>query len=522
MSCEQKPNGQICPPSSDWETCRPWDLTQDNAQCFIDDLTQEGLEIAGAQVNVYKLLGVHEQTSLTDLTGNGSAISGGDAPGFSKTNAFNKFMTEWRSYQSGFSAVTASAYIGYDFGEIKLNPTRRRYGIDTSIRYHITTLKIKQSATAGRATKVRVERSDNGTEWYGVAIVNLPNDTNLNTIHFKHSVPSRYWRLRPIDFNGGEVCGQWGVQALELIDYLVTKQDNIQDKIFLENRDRDYNEQPITIKGYYELLNIASELSKFGIEIPGATYQIRINFNACVAAIGRPIVIGDIVELPSETQYTPDLRPVRRYLEVTDVTWDPGSYTPGWQPTMLLVSTQPAMATQETQDVFGDLSKQVDSSGLFDNDDDINEVPWQSYSTVEQTIRNEALNALPERGRDFNNVVREFTDDELTQAELDGFPHLNKIGLNPKGLYVEDAMPPNAAPFTEGDIFPTSPNDGEYHRLVYTGLAKDVPARLYRYSQTKGRWIYLETDKRALHNTQKSFLNEYLRSTTRKSPKDIK
>jgi hypothetical protein len=186
--CTPKPDGNNCLTPSTAAGCKPWDLTQQNrANCYIDSVSQEALAIAGAQVNVFKLLGVHEQTKLIDLTGDGTPISGGDAANYAATNAFQTYATEWRSKQSGSAAITGSAFLGYDFGYLKNASGRARYGVDTSVRQHITALKIKQSANPlCRVTKARVERSEDGVSWYGVAIVNLPNDDVLNTIHFKH------------------------------------------------------------------------------------------------------------------------------------------------------------------------------------------------------------------------------------------------------------------------------------------------------------------------------------------------
>lgn len=487
----------------------------------MDNQNQEALAIAGAQVNVHKLLGVHEQTELIDLAKNGNPISGGDAPNYASQYAYQATRTEWRSKQTGEAAVLASAYIGYDFGIIKISSGRQRYGIDADIRHMITTIRIKQSANPEqRVTKARVERSQDGIHWFGVAIVNLPNDDVLNTIHFKHSVTNRYWRLRPLNFTGGE-CDSWGIQALEMHDYMATDIGNIQDKIFLENRDRDYDQDATQMKGFYQLLSPQTELTRFGIEIPSATYNIKVNFNATVAALGRPLVIGDIVELPSETQYTPDLRAIKRYLEITDVTWDADSYTPTWQPLMLMVTAQPALASQETQDIFGKLAKSIDSSGLFDQDEG-NHPMWQDFTGVNEEIAQQALNGVPERGSEGSNTIREFTNQERDTAAKNGAPHINKFGLNPKGLFVEDAIPSNGAEYTEGTEYPANPKDGEYHRLTYEGLSKNVPARLYRWSNVKNRWVYLETDRRQKFNNEKALLDEYLTSTTKIGNEEIK
>jgi len=510
-----------CPPASQFTPCKPWDMTQSIDTCFMDQQSQEALAIAGAQVNIYKLLGVHEQTDLIDLAKNGSPISGGDAPKYLAKYAFQKTRTEWRSKQTGEAAIVASAYLGYDFGILRIQTGRQRYGIDAHVRHMITTIKIKQSANPNmRVTKARVERSQNGSQWFGVAIVNLPNDDNLNTIHFKHSVINRYWRLRPLDFTGDE-CDSWGVQAFEMHDFSATALNNIQDKIFVENRDRDYAQDPVLVKGFYNLISPQTELTRFGIEIPSATYNIKLNFNSIVAQLGRPVVIGDIIELPSETQYTPDLRAMKRYLEVTDVTWDADSYTPTWQPLMLLVTAQPALASQETQDIFGKLAKAIDSSGLFDQDEGDHPM-WQDFTGVNEQIAQTALEGVPARGSEGSNTIREFSQEELRTAAEAGAPHINKFGFNPRGLFVEDALPSNNAPFTEGPEYPENPKDGDFHRLTYVGLAKNVPARLYRWSEKKTRWIYLETDRRQQYNNQKALLNEYLIAPNRTGVDDIK
>lgn len=518
-NCKITNSGKQCLDATT-QLCKPWDMSQESkANCYIDALSQEALGIAGAQINVHKLLGIHEQTRLVDLTGAGRPVSGGDLLPYVADNAFTTLKTEWRSRQSGENVANAT-FIGYDFGVVKLPNGRDRYGIPANVRQHITTIKIKQSDDPSyRVTKARVERSEDGIEWYGVAVITLPDNNELNTIHFKQSVPSRFWRIRPIQFTGG-TCSGWGVQALELHDYALTHQQNIQDKILMENRDRDYQTDAITLKGYYDLVNVNTDLSKFGIEIPSASYQIKISFNACVNVLMRPIVIGDILELPSETQYTPDLTPVKRYLEVTDVTWDAGSYTPGWMPTMLLVTAQPALASQETRDIFGDLAATVDSSGLFNNDDG-NSPMFQDYSDIDQTIRNTANTRVPEKGAEGSNTVREFSEAELA-ASAQLFPHLSKLGLNRTGLYVEDAMPQNGAPYTEGPEYPVAPKDGDYHRMTYHGTARDVPARLYRYSTTKARWLYLETDRREQYNTQKAGLDEYMSSPNKISAREIR
>lgn len=496
--------------------CKEFQLNKDQkSNQYIDQLVNEALNIGGATINVFKLLGVHEQGKLIDCTGRGKAISNGDSPNFPADNAFDKFISEWRSIQRGQDVITSS-FIGYDFGNIKTkDQSREAYGIETNIFKHITSIAIKQSSNKNRRiTKARIERSNDGKKWYGVDIVILPDDDCLNTLHFRDSVPSRYWRIRPLEFNGLETNDVWSVVALQMFhNYIATDQYNIQDKIFLENRDRQYADEPIPLKGYYDLQDNISDLTNFGIELPSLTLYIDVSFSACVAALDRPIVVGDIIEIPSEAQYSAKLEKILKWMEVTDVSWSTSGYTPGWQPTLLRIVAQPAIASQETQDIFGDLAENIlDELGTVDGHDGNNPI-YQDYSDVSQTLEAEANDDVPERGADGSNTIRAWEEDEILAAKEQGINNLQKLGLYPTGLYVEDAMPPNNEPYTEGEEFPENPKHGDYHRMIYTGMAEDIPARLYRYSESKGRWIYLETDKRAFYDPAKPTLKEFITSS---------
>ena len=504
--------------------CKDFQLeTDDKSDNFVDDLVNEALNIGGATLNVFKLLGVHEQGKLIDCTGRGEAVSNGASPNFPAENAFDKFISEWRSIQRG-NDVLVSSYIGYDFGFIKTNDrSRRAYGITTSIYKHVTAIAIKQSSNPNRrVTRARIERSDDGIKWYGVQVVILPDDDCLNTIQFRDSVPSRYWRIRPLDFNGENSNDVWSVVALQMFhDYVATDAYNIQDKVFLENRDRDYATESIRIKAYYDLTDNLTELSLHGIETPSLMMYLTVNFTACVAALGRPPVVGDIMEIPSEAQYSAKMEKVLKWMEITDVSWSTDGYTPGWRPTMLRLVAQPAFVSQETQDIFGDLAEtEPDILGTTSGEDGQNPI-YQDYFDVSKTIEAEARDAVPERGAEASSTIRAWEESEVQAAIDQGVGNIQKTGLNPTGLYVEDAMPPNNAPFTEGDAFVDNPTHGDYHRLTYSGLSEDIPPRLYRYSQTKGRWIYLETDLRKQFNPAKPTLKEFITNPDAVKNKEI-
>ena len=342
----------------------------------------------------------------------------------------------------------------------------------------------------------------------------------MQTISIRRSVPSRFWRLRPLAFNGGEK-DFWSVLAVELIDFTETRLDNIQDRLLLENRARDYSSTTFKLKVAYDLIDILTELSRFGIELPSQSYYVTIPFTTCVAVLGRPIVIGDIIELPSETQFSATLEPIKKYLEIVDVGWSTEGYTPGWRPTLLRAVAAPMLASQETQDIIGDFASTIDSNGLFGIDDG-NAPEIQDYSETAQFVdaTSRQTENTPQRGSDAGNDIRFFTQDEVDTAEEAGI-NITKLSYDPKGLYIEDGLPPNGEDFELGDTFPENPADGDWFRQTFSGLAEDIPARLHRFSAAKQRWIFLETDRRAEYDATRKKLQEYIDHPNATSNSDI-
>lgn len=510
-SCTDRVGAGICPSVS---LCSPWDLTaMSDVNCLAESAIEEQLNIAGAQINIHKLLGIHEQGLLDDLTNNGFAISAGDLPGNPAINAFDQFITEWRSAHTG-TDVVAKAYIGYDFGPLRLENGRDRYTDTTFVHKDVSTLRIKQGCDSkNRATKIRVERSPDGEKWFGVAILDLQDCDGLLTYSFRKTVPSRWWRIRPLQFNGGQ-SDYWSIQALQFADYEITSEQNIQDRIFLENRDRDYSESPIRLKAQYSPFDKSLASGKFGFEFFTEDYELKFSFRQVVRALGRPFIIGDILELPSEAQFNTKLTPIKKYLEVTDVGWDSQSFTAAWVPTMQRVVAKPVVASQETQDIMGKLTKTVDASGLFDIDDGNPGKKYQDYHDISQTIKADALTQVPQKGIDVGDLavispeLKQFSDDK---------PDMNLEKLSRyHSIYTQDALPPNGLPYTQGDTFPSNPKDGDFHRLTYQNISSNIPARLHVYSSEKSRWIFLQSDVKKSINSVKPRLQDFLNPTKRK------
>ena len=492
----------LCPEN---DLCSPWSLSESDETCLMSDYIEEVINIGGAPLNVHKYLGVHEQVSFTDLSGTGAAMASSYLGNFPPSNAYVRYDTEWRSAEIG-PDVIASSFIGYDFGPIRLDNGRLRYGIETYVKKNISSIKIMQGCNSkNRVTKVRIERSVDGKKWFGVAMRDVADCDGWFTINFPSTVPSRYWRIRPMKFNGGAE-DWWSVRAMMLSEHEATALSNIQDKFFLENRDRDYQEEPVKMKCAYTPIDRQTLFGKFGYSGELDAYYLEVGFRQAVKALGRPFVIGDIVQLPSETQYAPDMTPVLQYLEVTDVAWSTNGYTPTWKPTVQKLTAKPAIASQETQDIMGQLTRNLNESKLFSMDDGVPNKKYQDYSASSQNIEAEANTMVPEKGEDYADVMK-FSPEMIEWGDKVGkdMRRYDRV----RNVYGIDAMPPNGEPYTEADEFPKNPKDGDYHRLTYIKVGKDIPAMLYRWSAKKARWIRLERDRRASIVNAKPLLQIY-------------
>lgn len=479
-------------------SCGGFELANCADSTTVMDIMDEHLMIGAAPVNVFKLLGITEFGSLEDVTGHGEAISGGDGPTYPASNVYRDDCHTWRSAQRGLDVIRHT-FIGYDFGDLKRGTGHSLYQADTYNFKHIGTIRIAQSDEPNRRVlRARVERSNDGEQWSGVSVIQLTNSNEMTQISFTSPVPARYWRIRPLAFSGGG-NDYWEVRALEWIEHHKPRLSDIQfDGVFLENRDRDYSRTSIQIKAHYDLQEPNTELSKYEFSSDLTAIYYTVSLKQCVNELGRPIVIGDIMEVPFEAQYTPNLTRVPKYVEVTDVTWSASGYTPGWQPMLQRITASPLIASQENDRLIRDKSQLTD---------EVNQV--LDYNVVTDGLFAQQHSQVPQRGMD-SSGIREFSKEEIDAAREHS---VDLTGLNrfaKSTTYTEDAYPPNGEDFTEGNKWPDKPCDGDWHRLTYDVC--NIPARLFKYNTRKGKWIYYETDRRFMYNEQKPSIHQAMQT----------
>ena len=113
--------------------------------------------------------------------------------------------------------------------------------------------------------------------------------------------------------------------------YANQSEQNIQDLLFLENRDRKYDTSIYSMRGIYQVSDSDFDLTQFGLFLQTGTLFMTFHINDMVANMGRRIMSGDVIELLHLKDYDAlnDL-PValKRFFIVGDLA-QPGGHTCG-------------------------------------------------------------------------------------------------------------------------------------------------------------------------------------------------
>jgi hypothetical protein len=283
----------------------------------------------------------------------------------------------------------------------------------------------------------------------------------------------------------------------------------IQDVLFMENRDRNYDPDVYVIRGIYDIQDIDFNLSQFGMFLQNDTIFLNFHLRGHYDALGRKIMPGDVVELPHQKdEYALDnsLVALKRFYVVQDVTRPSKGYSQTWYPHLVRAKCVPLVDSQEFQQIFdqdagaGDGSTLRDLLSTYQTNIDINnqiieqataDAPMSGYNTRQFYV-------IPTRDSglvDVADASDTYDDASIENAVLDASMVLHTPSKN---LYVGyltgTGLPHNGAYFSSGISFPTDdPAQGEFFlRTDY------MPNVLYRYSGTN--WIKYESNVRMTMN----------------------
>jgi hypothetical protein len=301
--------------------------------------------------------------------------------------------------------------------------------------------------------------------------------------------------------------------------YDAVKETNIQDLLFLENRDRKYDSSVYTIRGIYNVQDIDFNLSQFGLFLSNDTLFLTIHIRDSIKSLGRKIITGDVLELPhlkDEYALNDYNMALKRFYVVEDVNRASEGFSNTWYPHLYRLKLKqiydgqeyaeildlPAAEGSDTtlRDVLSTYEKEMQINAAVVAQAEIN-APKSGFETnhfytvatnADGTV---ALQTADETDIDASNITTS-TDEIVNRPAREGYTgYLLNYG---------DGTTPNAAPYGFGIQFPRSPLEGDFFlRTDY------LPNRMFRYDGA--RWLKVQDDVRmTLSNT----LDRYTQKTS--------
>jgi len=297
----------------------------------------------------------------------------------------------------------------------------------------------------------------------------------------------------------------------------------IQDLLFLENRDRKYDDDVYVVRGIYNVQDADFNLSQFGMFLQNDTLFLTVHLNDIVERIGRKPMAGDVIEFPhmKEDYSLDESIPIalKRYYVVEDVNRAAEGFSQTWWPHLLRLKMKTLVDSQEFKDIIGDATTAGSVASYMSTYNREKTINDQIVAQAEADAPKSGFNykqyyvaPIDERGNirtDNVNDTDRVSSDKSVNAVIDT-PAASHYGFYLDG----DGVAPNGNPAGFGISFPTSNVDkGDYFlRTDY------LPNRLFRFDGT--RWVKIEdsvritttnNDSRANYKT--SFVNNSTSST---------
>jgi len=300
--------------------------------------------------------------------------------------------------------------------------------------------------------------------------------------------------------------------------YASNSVNNIQDLLFLENRDRKYDKDVYLLRGVYNIQDTDFNLSQFGLFLQNDTIFITFHITDTVEKIGRKLISGDVIELPHlKDEYAlNDLQfALKRFYVIEEVTRAAEGFSVTWYPHLYRAKCKPLVDSQEFKEILdlaaGEGSDQSlrDIMSTYEKEMQITQAvldqaesdsPRSGYDTTRHYMLQKDSEGKPElvtvdsQSLDASVQTRATDADGNPLSDADGNPVY--VGSTASTIYQSpdydgpaigdgDGIPPNGAPFTAGIAFPLQPTEGQYHlRTDY------LPKRLFRFTGT--RWAKVE------------------------------
>jgi len=265
---------------------------------------------------------------------------------------------------------------------------------------------------------------------------------------------------------------------------------NIQDLLFLENRDRKYDPDVYVLRGVYNLQDTDFNLSQFGLFLQNDTIFITFHINDTVEKIGRKIIAGDVLELPHlKDEYAlNDLTfALKRFYVIEEVTRAAEGFSVTWYPHLYRAKCKPVVNSQEFKDILDRLADTENYQGTWQDG-----VTYYPNDVVKGPDGKSYVCIVPD-GIDWTNTGIYYPGDVVDG--LDGKQYIVIDSTKPDWSGDETYMPGDQVTGPDGKIYVAVnssltengfdgklPPDSDYWQVLQgTGVTSEDPATSDRY-----------------------------------------
>ena len=303
--------------------------------------------------------------------------------------------------------------------------------------------------------------------------------------------------------------------------YNAVKETNIQDMLFMENRDRKYDPDIYNLRAIYNVQDIDFDLSQFGLFLSNDTLFMTVHINSSVKTIGRKLMPGDVIELPhlkDEYALNDYATALKRFYVIEDINRAAEGFSMTWYPHLYRLKLKQIYDGQEFKEIL-DLPADADNPG----NDTLRDLlsTYEREMQINNAVIDQAEADAAKSGYDISHYYTLATNDDGSVAlktadsgeiEASGATSVDQQTDNPdrsgyQGYLLGTSDSPNGAPYGMGISFPTNNQVGDY--FLRTDF---MPKRLFKYDGQ--RWVKVQDDVRVTltntdsRNTQKtSFIN---------------
>jgi hypothetical protein len=277
--------------------------------------------------------------------------------------------------------------------------------------------------------------------------------------------------------------------------YGSTAVTNIQDLLFLENRDSTYDTEIYRLRGIYNVQNIDFNLSAFGLFIDNDTLYMTVHINDFIKYVGRKPISGDVIELPhlrDDFALNDFDISLPRYYVIEDVGRASEGFSATWYPHLYRLKVKRVTDNQKFASIF---NQKVNDANGKPTDTSLRDLlsTYNKELEINNQLVAQAEADAPKSGFETRQFYTMAADPETGKAVLTTTAGTVTPGVPERsgytGYLLGDGYPANGYDFGFGIQFPANAIADDF--FLRTDF---LPNRLFKFSGKS--WVAVEDSVR--------------------------